>query len=137
MDDEPLMDSESIGDVKKALEGFPGLAGVAVVEHGAGKPDECLVGYVVPSGPGVDVSESPAYARKTLRGGCMPAATSSTLGDRPVEAMLLAGRINDALAVRITMADLFRRQQWLTWTAASARGPAREVTQAKAKEMRR
>ena len=46
MDGEPLMDSESIGDVKKALEGFPALADVVVVEHDSGQADECLIGYV-------------------------------------------------------------------------------------------
>jgi len=74
MDGEPLMDSETIGEVKKALEGFPGLADVAVVEHGTGQAEECLIGYVAPSGPGLDVPELHAYARKTLPGGCMPAA---------------------------------------------------------------
>jgi hypothetical protein len=52
MDGEPLMDSERIGGVKKALESFPALAGVVVVEHDSGQADECLIGYVVPSGPG-------------------------------------------------------------------------------------
>jgi|SRR5215469_1612921 len=74
MDGEPLMESESIGQVKKALAGFPGLAGVAVIEHGAGEADECLIVYVMPSGPGLDLPELHAYARKTLRNGCMPAA---------------------------------------------------------------
>jgi aryl carrier-like protein len=167
MDGEPLMDSESIGGVKRALEGFPGLAGVAVVEHGAGQAEECLIGYVVPAGPGLDVPELHAYARKALRNGCMPAAIMVIdelpvtaagavnaaalpvpelsgllpyrapatarqellcelfaqvlgvarcgvdsdffdLGGRSVEAMLLAGRINAGLGVRITMADLFK-----------------------------
>ena len=67
------MDSESISEVKKALADFPGLAGVAVVEHGAGEADECLIAYVMPSGPGLDVLELHAYARKTLRDDCMPA----------------------------------------------------------------
>jgi hypothetical protein len=49
MDGEPLMDPERISDVKKALEGFPGLAGVAVIEHDAGHDGECLIGYVVPA----------------------------------------------------------------------------------------
>jgi acyl carrier protein len=167
MDGEPLMDSESIGEVKKALEGFPGLADVAVVEHGAGQADECLIAYVVPSGPGLDVPELHAYARKTLRNASMPAAITAIdaipvtaagevnvaalpvpelsgllpyqapatprqeilcelfaqvlrvarcgvdsdffdLGGRSVEAMVLAGRINTDLNVRITMADLFK-----------------------------
>ena len=167
MDGEPLMDSESIGEVRKALAAFPGLAGVAVVEHGAGQADACLIAYVVPSGPGLDVSELHAYARKTLRNGCMPAAIMVVdeiprtaagtvnaaalpvpeltglvpyeapatprqealcelfaqvlgvarcgvgsdffdLGGRSVEAMVLAGRINAGLDVRISMADLFK-----------------------------
>jgi hypothetical protein len=167
MDGEPLMDSESIGEAKKALEAFPGLAGVVVVEHDAGQDDECLIAYVVPSGPGLDLSELHAHARKTLRNGCMPAAIMVIdeiprtaagavntaglpvpeltglvpyqapatprqeilcelfaqvlrvarcgvdsdffdLGGRSVEAMMLAGHINTALPVRISMADLFK-----------------------------
>jgi acyl carrier protein len=167
MDGEPLMDSESIGDVKKALAAFPGLADVAVIEHGAGQADACLIAYVVPSGPGLDVPEMHAYARKTLHNGRMPAAVMVIdeipvtpagtvnvaalpvpelngllpyhppatprqeilcelfaqvlrvarcgldsdffdLGGRSVEAMVLAGRINAELDVRITMADLFK-----------------------------
>jgi hypothetical protein len=161
------MDPESIGDVKKVLAAFPGLAGIAVIEHGAGQADPCLIAYVVPAGPGLDLPELHAHARKTLDNGSMPAAimmiddipltaagtvniaalpipelngllpyqppatprqetlcelfaqvlrvarcgTGSDffdLGGRSVEAMLLAGRINAALNVRITMADLFR-----------------------------
>jgi hypothetical protein len=161
------MDAEGIDEVKKALAGFPGLAGVAVLEHGAGQDQECLIGYVVPAGPGLDLAELHAYARKALRDGAMPAAITVVeeipvtaagtvdaaalpvpelagllpyqapatarqellcelfaqvlgvarcgtgsdffdLGGRSVEAMLLAGRINAALDVRITMADLFK-----------------------------
>jgi hypothetical protein len=161
------MDPESIGDVKKALAAFPGLAGIAVIEHGTGQADHCLIAYVVPAGPGLDLPELHAHARKTLDNGSMPAAimmiddipltaagtvavaalpvperagllpyqapatprqeilcelfaqvlgvarcgTGSDffdLGGRSVEAMLLAGRINAALNVRITMADLFK-----------------------------
>lgn len=161
------MDPESIGDVKKALAAFPGLAGIAVIEHGTGQADQCLIAYVVPAGPGLDLPELHAHARKTLDNGSMPAAimmiddipltaagTVNTaalpvpelngllpyqppatprqetlcelfaevlrvarcgtgsdffdLGGRSVEAMLLAGRINAALNVRITMADLFK-----------------------------
>ena len=161
------MESESISDVKRALADFPGLADVTVIEHGTGQDDECLIAYVVPSGPGLDVPELHAYARKTLRDGCMPAAIMVLdeipvtaagevnaaalpvpelsglvpyhapttprqeilcelfaqvlgvarcgvdsdffdLGGRSVEAMLLAGRINADLNVRISMADLFK-----------------------------
>ena len=67
------MDPESIGEARAALTAFPGLAGVAVIEHGAGQEDECLIAYVVPSGPGLDVAELHAHARKTLTGASMPA----------------------------------------------------------------
>jgi Phosphopantetheine attachment site/AMP-binding enzyme C-terminal domain len=73
MDGGSLMDSESIGEVKKALAGFPGLADVAVVEHDAGQPDACLIAYIVPSGPGLELPEVHAHARKALSNGCMPA----------------------------------------------------------------
>jgi hypothetical protein len=167
MDGGSLMDSERISKARAALAAFPGLASVAVVEHGAGLAEECLLAYVVPAGPGLDLPEVHAYARKTLDDGCMPAAILVVdeipvtaagavdaaalpvpeltgllpyqapatprqellcelfaqvlgvarcgvtgdffdLGGRSVEAMLLAGRINAALGVRMTMADLFK-----------------------------
>jgi hypothetical protein len=74
MDGEPLMDSDSIGEVKSALAGYSGLADVTVIEHGADQADRCLIAYVVPSGPGLDVPELHAYARKMLTNGSMPAA---------------------------------------------------------------
>jgi acyl carrier protein len=92
MDGEPLMDSESIGEAKKALEAFPGLADVAVVEHDAGQADECLIAYVVPSGPGLDVPELRAHARKTLHNASMPAAIM-VIDEIPVTA---AGAVNVA-----------------------------------------
>src|SRR3984957_13005317 len=73
MDGGPLMDPESIGEARAALTAFPGLADVAVIEHGAGQDDECLIAYVVASGPGLDVAELHAHARKTLAGVSMPA----------------------------------------------------------------
>jgi hypothetical protein len=74
MDGEPLMDSEGIGEVTSVLAAFPGLADVTVIEHGADQDDQCLIAYVAPSGPGLDVPELHAYARKALRNGNMPAA---------------------------------------------------------------
>jgi acyl carrier protein len=68
------MDSESIGEATKTLEAFPGLADVTVIEHDAGRADECLIAYVVPAGPGLDVPELHAHARKTLHDASMPAA---------------------------------------------------------------
>jgi nonribosomal peptide synthetase DhbF len=73
MDGEPLMDPESIGEARAALTAFPGLTDVAVIEHGTGQDDECLIAYVVPSGPGLDVAELHAHARKALTDGSMPA----------------------------------------------------------------
>ena len=74
MDGEPLMSPESTGEATAALATFPGIAGVTVVEHGTGPGDQCLIAYVVPSGPGLDVPELHAYARKMLTDGSMPAA---------------------------------------------------------------
>jgi nonribosomal peptide synthetase DhbF len=68
------MNSEGISEVKSALAAFPGLAGVEVVEHDADQADQCLIAYVAPSGPGLDVPELHAYARKALPNGSMPAA---------------------------------------------------------------
>lgn len=67
------MASANIDDVKSTLAAFPGLANVTVIEHGDG-PDHCLIGYVVPSGPGLEVRELHAYARKALSNDSMPAA---------------------------------------------------------------
>src|ERR1700730_736691 len=74
MDGEALMTPESTGEARSALAAFPGLADVTVIEHGSGQPDQCLIAYVVPSGPGLDVPELHAYARKALTNGSMPAA---------------------------------------------------------------
>lgn len=84
------MNAESIGEVKSALAAFPGLADVAVIEHGAGQDDHCLLGYVVPAGPGLDVPELHAYARKTLHRDTMPAAIL-VVDEIPVTA---AGTVN-------------------------------------------
>jgi acyl carrier protein len=68
------MESETTGEVRSALAAFPGLADVVVVEHAADQADECLIAYVAASGPGLDVPELHAYARKALSNGSMPAA---------------------------------------------------------------
>jgi nonribosomal peptide synthetase DhbF len=68
------MDSGSTSEASAALAAFPGLADVTVIEHGAGQDDQCLIAYVVPSGPGLDVPDLHAYARKTLRNAQLPAA---------------------------------------------------------------
>jgi acyl carrier protein len=92
MEGKPLMDSDGIGEVKSTLAAFPGLADVAVVEHGPGQADQCLIAYVVPSGPGLDVPELHAYARTTLNNGNMPAAIV-VVDEIPVTA---AGEVNAA-----------------------------------------
>jgi nonribosomal peptide synthetase DhbF len=86
------MTPESIGEVKAALAAFRGLADVTVIEHGVGQADQCLIAYVVPSGPGLDVPELHAYARKTLSNGSMPAAIV-VVDEIPVTA---AGAVNVA-----------------------------------------
>jgi nonribosomal peptide synthetase DhbF len=86
------MTPESIGEVKAALAAFRGLADVTVIEHGVGQADHCLIAYVVPSGPGLDVPELHAYARKTLTNGSMPAAIV-VVDEIPVAA---AGAVNVA-----------------------------------------
>jgi acyl carrier protein len=90
------MDPEGIGEVRSALAAFPGLAEVTVVEHDAGQAGQCLIGYVVPSGPGLDVPELHAYARKALQDSCMPAAIV-VLDEIPVTA---AGTV-DATALPV------------------------------------
>lgn len=69
-----MTNSAVIGEVRSALASFPGIADVAVVEHGAGQAEQCLLGYVTPAGPGLDVPELHAHARKLLSNGQMPAA---------------------------------------------------------------
>lgn len=86
------MDPEGIGEVRAALAAFPGLAGVAVIEHGPGTGDQCLIAYVVPSGPGLAVPELHAHARKTLSHDTMPAAIM-VVDEIPVTA---AGTVNAA-----------------------------------------
>jgi len=68
------MDPEGIGEARSALAAYPGLAGVAVIEHDAGPDGQCLIAYVAPSGPGLDIGDLHAHARKTLAGSHLPAA---------------------------------------------------------------
>ena len=68
------MTPDSTGEAQAALAAYPGIAGVALIEHGTGPGDQCVIAYVVPSGPGLDVPELHAYARKALPGDRMPAA---------------------------------------------------------------
>jgi nonribosomal peptide synthetase DhbF len=92
MDGEPLMTPERIGEARAALAAFPGLADVTVIEHAADQADQCLIAYVIPSGPGLDVPELHAYARKALNNGNMPAAII-VVDEIPVTA---AGAVNVA-----------------------------------------
>jgi acyl carrier protein len=86
------MDPEGIGDVRSALAAYPGLAGVEVIEHDAGPDGQCLIAYVAPSGPGLDIPELHAHARKTLSNASMPAAIV-VLDQIPLTP---AGTVNDA-----------------------------------------
>jgi len=86
------MDPDLAGDATAALAAYPGLAAVTVTEHGAGQDEHCLIAYAVPSGPGLDVPDLHAYARKTLDNGTMPAAIV-ILDQIPLTA---AGTVNTA-----------------------------------------
>lgn len=90
------MDPEGMGEVRSTLAAFPGLAEVTVVEHYADQAGQCLIAYVVPSGPGLDVPELHAYARKALPDGRVPAAIV-VLDEIPVTA---AGTV-DATALPV------------------------------------
>jgi acyl carrier protein len=68
------MDPEGISEARSALAAYPGLAGVAVIEHDAGPDGQCLIAYVAPSGPRLDIGDLHAHARKTLAGSHLPAA---------------------------------------------------------------
>jgi hypothetical protein len=92
MDGEPLMTPDSTGEAQAVLAAYPGIAGVALIEHGTGPGDRCVIAYVMPSGPGLDVPELHAYARKALPGGSMPAAIM-VVDQIPVTA---AGTVNAA-----------------------------------------
>lgn len=122
------MSADSIGEATAALAAFPGLAGVTVVEHGAGQDDHCLIAYVVSSGPGLDVPELHAYARKSLPNGSMPAAIM-VVDEIPVTA---AGTV-DAAALPVPelsgllpyLAPTTPRQEILCELFAEALGVAR------------
>jgi len=90
------MDTEGIGEVRSTLAAFSGLAEVTVVERDADHAGQCLIAYVVPSGPGLDVPALHAYARKALPKGRMPAAIV-VLDEIPVTA---AGSV-DATALPV------------------------------------
>ena len=86
------MTPDSTGEAQAVLAAYPGIAGVALIEHGTGPGDQCVIAYVMPSGPGLDVPELHAYARKALPGGNMPAAIM-VVDQIPVTA---AGTVNAA-----------------------------------------
>ena len=90
------MAAEGIGEVRSTLAAFPGDAEVTVVEHEADQAGQCLIAYVVPSDPGLDVPELHAYARKALHNSRMPAAIV-VLDEIPVTA---AGTV-DATALPV------------------------------------
>jgi acyl-CoA synthetase (AMP-forming)/AMP-acid ligase II len=66
-----------------------------VIEHGGRLEQECLIAYVMPSAPGLDVPGLHAFARKSLPYSGMPAAIV-VVDEIPVTA---AGMV-DAAALR-------------------------------------
>ncbi len=80
------MESEGVGEVKSALAAFPGLADIAVVEHGAD-----LAGLPVPDLTGLLPYRAPATPRQ------------ETLCELFAEVLGVA-----RCGVRISMADLFK-----------------------------
>src|ERR1022692_1056592 len=74
MDGERLMGSAARDEVESALAAFPGVAGVAVTEHDSRLADQNLVAYVAPDGPGLDMAELRAHARKILPASRTPVA---------------------------------------------------------------
>lgn len=68
------MASSAMDEVESVLAAFPGVAGVAVTEHDGEPDDRYLVAYVAPSGPGLDMTELHAHARKTFSASILPAA---------------------------------------------------------------
>jgi AMP-binding enzyme C-terminal domain/Phosphopantetheine attachment site len=67
------MGSAAIDEVESALAAFPRVAGVAVTEHDSDHGDHYLVAYVAPKGPGLDMAELRAHARKILPASSLPA----------------------------------------------------------------
>jgi acyl carrier protein len=74
MDGERLMGSAARDEVESALAAFPGVAGVAVTEHDSRLADQNLIAYVAPDGPGLDMAELRAHARKILPASRTPVA---------------------------------------------------------------
>ena len=69
------MDTAHIDETEKTLAAFPGIADTAVITHDAGPDDgTCLIAYIVPAGPGLDLPALHAHARTTLSQNAMPAA---------------------------------------------------------------
>jgi nonribosomal peptide synthetase DhbF len=64
----------STRDTESVLATFPGLADCIVVEHGIAPDERCLVAYVVPGAPDIDVTALHAHARRGLPGPLTPAA---------------------------------------------------------------
>ena len=69
MDSEPSMTPERTGEARAALAAFPGIAGVTVIELDAG---QCLIAYVVPSGPGLLPYQAPATPGQESCASCSP-----------------------------------------------------------------
>jgi hypothetical protein len=85
------MTPETTGEARAALAAFPGIVDVKVIVLDTDQADQCLSAYVMPSGPGLNMPEPHAHARKTLR---MRAVRRGTWGGqvRPRQRLLRPGR---------------------------------------------
>jgi hypothetical protein len=66
MDGEPLMDSEGIGEVRAALAAFPGLAGVAVIEHGGRSIEAMVLAGRISTALGIRISMAGLFKASTV-----------------------------------------------------------------------
>lgn len=64
----------AIQDVRDVLAAYPELAEVAVLTHVQEPVGQVLVAYIVPSGPGLDLTALHKYVRDMLPGSAVPAA---------------------------------------------------------------
>jgi hypothetical protein len=59
------MDSEGIGEVRAALAAFPGLAGVAVIEHGGRSIEAMVLAGRISTAPGIRKSMADLFKAST------------------------------------------------------------------------
>ena len=79
------MSAVSVQEAESILSAFPGVASVTVVEHDITPDELCLVAYITPSDPTLDLPALQAHARRLLPGPLTPAAIV-VLDELPVTA---------------------------------------------------